>query len=77
MLSSGSEVGNTRPRTGNFHESLFGRFVNDKSGATAMEYAFIAVLIAVVLVTALRAVGTELMSTFTGISAELKNAKQP
>ncbi len=35
-------------------ESLFGRFVKDESGATAIEYAFIAVLIAVVLVTALR-----------------------
>jgi pilus assembly protein Flp/PilA len=58
-------------------ESLFGRFVNDESGATAIEYAFIAVLIAVVLVTALRAVGTELMSMFTGDSTELKNARQP
>ena len=58
-------------------KTLFNRFVNDESGATAIEYAFIAVLIAVVLVTALRAVGTELMSTFTGISTELKNAKQP
>ena len=47
------------------------RFLNDESGATAIEYGLIAALVAVVLVTALTAMGTKLSSTFTAVSAAL------
>ncbi len=47
------------------------RFVNDESGATAIEYGLIAALIAVVLVTAVGLVGTKLNGTFTQVSTAL------
>ncbi|HEX2136825.1 MAG TPA: Flp family type IVb pilin [Microvirga sp.] len=40
-------------------------FVKDESGATAIEYALIAVLIAVAIVTAATSIGGKLNSTFT------------
>jgi pilus assembly protein Flp/PilA len=51
--------------------SLFARFVNDESGATAIEYGLIAGLIAAVLVTILTTLGTTLQGTFTRINAAL------
>ena len=50
------------------------RFLKDESGATAIEYGLIAALIAVVLVGALGAVGTNLQSTFQGIADKLDAA---
>ena len=50
------------------------RFAKDESGATAIEYGLIAALIAVVLVTTLQAVGTELGKTFTKIQTNLATA---
>ena len=47
------------------------QFMKDESGATAIEYGLIAALIAVVLVTALTALGTKLGSTFGKVSAAL------
>jgi pilus assembly protein Flp/PilA len=47
------------------------RFLKDESGATAIEYGLIAALIAVVLVTALTALGTKLNTTFTKIETAL------
>lgn len=41
----------------------------DKRGVTAMEYGLIAALIAVVIITAVTAVGTKLEATFTAIAA--------
>jgi pilus assembly protein Flp/PilA len=41
------------------------RFRNDTSGATAIEYGLIAALIAVVIITALTAVGSSLNKEFT------------
>jgi len=51
--------------------NLFSRFVRDESGATAIEYGLIAALIAVVIITAVTAVGTGLSTTFTSVSAKL------
>ena len=48
------------------------RFLKDESGATAIEYGLIAALIAVVLVSAVGAVGTSLEGTFTKISDALE-----
>ncbi|MFN3584290.1 Flp family type IVb pilin [Phenylobacterium sp.] len=50
------------------------RFMKDESGATAIEYGLIAALIAVVLVTALGAIGTSLNEKFTSISTTIENA---
>lgn len=50
------------------------RFLKDESGATAIEYGLIAALIAVVLVGALGALGTELNTTFKTIETALTNA---
>ena len=51
------------------------RFLKDESGATAIEYGLIAALIAVVLVTTLGIVGTNLNGTFTTIGDALTNAQ--
>lgn len=48
------------------------RFAKDESGATAIEYGLIAAGIAVVIIAAVRGIGTDLTSTFTKVSANLK-----
>ena len=50
----------------------FARFIFDDSGATAIEYGLIAALIAVVIIGAVTAVGTQLSTTFTTVSTSLK-----
>jgi pilus assembly protein Flp/PilA len=40
------------------------RFRRDRSGATAIEYALIAALVAVIVATAIGALGTRLAATF-------------
>jgi pilus assembly protein Flp/PilA len=52
--------------------NIFFRFVRDESGATAIEYGLIAALIAVVVIGAVTAVGTQLSSTFSTISSNVK-----
>ena len=47
-------------------------FVADQSGATAIEYALIGSLIAIVLVTVLTNLGTRLSAEFSEISSALK-----
>jgi pilus assembly protein Flp/PilA len=51
--------------------NLLSRFVRDESGATAIEYGLIAALIAVVIITAITAVGTKLSTTFKTVSGNL------
>ena len=46
-------------------------FCKDESGATAIEYGLIAALVAVVLVTALSAMGNKLSGTFNKVTADL------
>jgi pilus assembly protein Flp/PilA len=43
------------------------RFVRNESGATAIEYALIAALIAVFLISALQLVGTNMGTTYNNI----------
>ena len=50
----------------------FARFLRDESGATAIEYGLIAALIAVVIISAVQAVGTSLSTTFTTVSGKVK-----
>ena len=46
-------------------------FINDHSGVTAIEYGLIAALIAVVIIVAVTAVGTDLSATLTSIGTAL------
>ena len=52
-------------------KNLFSRFAADQSGATAIEYGLIAGLIAVVIITAVRLVGTNLQNKFAQVSGNL------
>ena len=52
--------------------NLFSRFVRDESGATAIEYGLIAALIAVVVIGAVTAVGSNLSTTFHNVSTAVK-----
>ena len=47
------------------------RFMNDESGATAIEYGLIAALIAVGIIAAATTLGTNLSGLFTGIGTRL------
>jgi pilus assembly protein Flp/PilA len=47
-------------------------FVGDESGVTAIEYALIASLIAVFIITAVQLVGTQLSTVFTEVGSALK-----
>ncbi len=51
---------------------LLRRFARDESAATAIEYGLIAALIAVVIISAVKIVGTKLSTTFTNVSGNLK-----
>jgi pilus assembly protein Flp/PilA len=50
---------------------LFSQFIRNESGATAIEYGLIAGLIGVVIITAVRGVGSKLTTTFTNVSNAL------
>ena len=49
----------------------FLRFLRDESGATAIEYGLNSGLIAVVIISALRVVGTKVSADFSKISSNL------
>lgn len=48
------------------------QFVQDEEGVTAIEYGLIAALIAVVIIVAVTAVGTNLNAIFNYIAGQLK-----
>jgi len=48
------------------------QFLQDESGATAIEYGLIAALIAVVVITALGNIGTHLSTKFAVIATNLR-----
>jgi pilus assembly protein Flp/PilA len=52
-------------------KKLISRFVRDESGATAIEYGLIGALISVIIITAVKLVGTNLSSTFNKIAQNL------
>ncbi|HEY4204471.1 MAG TPA: Flp family type IVb pilin [Xanthobacteraceae bacterium] len=49
-------------------KNLVSRFVNDESGATAIEYGLIAAGIALAIITAVQLVGTNLNTTFGSVA---------
>jgi pilus assembly protein Flp/PilA len=48
------------------------KFVANDSGATAIEYALIASLVAVAIILSITALGTHLQNTFNEVSSNLK-----
>jgi pilus assembly protein Flp/PilA len=53
---------------------LVSRFVNDESGATAVEYGLIAALIAVAIIFGARLLGQTLNAKFGQVAAEVAGA---
>jgi pilus assembly protein Flp/PilA len=51
---------------------LFARFLNDESGATAIEYGLIAAGISIAIIVAVNGLGTTLNTKFTSINTSLK-----
>lgn len=56
-------------------KNLMVRFMNDESGATAIEYGLIAAGISVVIITAVGDLGKTLDSTFVKIDGDIKAAQ--
>ena len=55
-------------------KTVFARFAQDESGATAIEYGLIASLISVIAISAFKIVGTRLQQTFTDIGNNLSSS---
>ena len=55
-------------------KNFVARFVKDESGATAIEYGLIAVLIAVAIIGAACALGTQIGTTFNTVVTEMQNS---
>ena len=55
-------------------KTIFSRFTNDESGATAIEYGLIAALVSVIIIAAVTLMGENLTSTFTSIANALSAA---
>jgi pilus assembly protein Flp/PilA len=51
---------------------LVSRFIRDETGATAIEYGLIAAGIAIVIITAVQLVGTNLRTTFGSVATAVK-----
>ncbi len=51
---------------------LFERFLQDQSGATAIEYGLIAAGISIVILAAVNGIGANLNTKFTSINTSLK-----
>jgi pilus assembly protein Flp/PilA len=64
--------GTLKALTGGFSMSLSSQFLKAEDGGTAIEYGLIAALIAVVIITGVTAVGTNLSTTFNNLSTTLK-----
>jgi len=52
--------------------TTFKTFLTDEAGATAIEYALLSSLIALALIAALTALGSQLSNTFSEVSGALK-----
>lgn len=50
---------------------LIKKFMNDESGATAIEYGLIAALVAVAAITALTNLGSKMKGTYNNVSNKL------
>ena len=55
-------------------QNLFTRFIEDESGATAIEYGLIAALIAVGMIVGATAVGDKVNAKFNEVAGEMDKA---
>ena len=55
-------------------QNLVTRFIEDESGATAIEYGLIAALIAVSIIAGAGAIGNALSERFNNVAEEISNA---
>ena len=55
-------------------KALINKFIKDEDGATAIEYGLIAALVGIAIIAAVRALGSELNSTFSEVSSALGSA---
>jgi pilus assembly protein Flp/PilA len=55
--------------------SMFKSFINDESGATAIEYGLIAAVVAVGLIAALQGLKNNMSDTFSTIGSKMTTAK--
>ena len=55
-------------------QNLFTRFIEDESGATAIEYGLIAALISVGIIAGAQVIGGEVSATFNEIGSNLTSA---
>jgi pilus assembly protein Flp/PilA len=71
-----SATGEKTPKGSREHmmTKIMNRFVDDESGATAIEYGLIAAGISVAIITVVNTLGSQLKSTFTNISSQLATA---
>jgi pilus assembly protein Flp/PilA len=60
------------PQTKDFPMQLLWRFAKDESGATAIEYGLIAAGIALVIIPAVKGIGSTLNTKFTSINGQLR-----
>jgi pilus assembly protein Flp/PilA len=51
------------------------KFIQDESGATAIEYGLIAALVSIAAIVAMGAMGNELGEMFNTVASELDNAQ--
>jgi pilus assembly protein Flp/PilA len=55
--------------------NLFNRFAKDESGATAIEYALIAALIALAIISGATSLGSAISTKFTSIGTSLSSQR--
>jgi len=55
-------------------QNLFTRFIEDESGATAIEYGLIAALIAVGMIVGARAIGNKVNGKFAEVATAVDNS---
>ncbi|MBX9825290.1 MAG: Flp family type IVb pilin [Xanthobacteraceae bacterium] len=53
-------------------KNLVSRFIENESGATAIEYGLIAAGISVAIITVVNGLGTKLTNTFTNVTSQMK-----
>ena len=63
-----------QPMDQEHYMNIVTRFVNDESGATAIEYGLIAAGISVAIIAVVNSLGTQLKSTFSTITSQLATA---
>jgi len=57
--------------------TMFSRFLNDESGATAIEYGLIAAIVSVGIIAALKSVKDGLNTTFNSVAGDLSGTAAP